>query len=54
METHPMEDPFIPQIFGGDLDDMVTAAGLLEPQAQIIDLNRLPGPKVTRCAPALH
>ena len=54
METHPMEDPFIPQIFGGDLDDMVTAAGLLEPQAQIIDLNfGCPAPKVTRvCAGA--
>ena len=54
METHEMEDPFIPQIFGGDLDDMVTAARLLEPQAQIIDLNfGCPAPKVTRvCAGA--
>ena len=54
METHDMEDPFIPQIFGGDLDDMVTAAGLLEPQASIIDLNfGCPAPKVTRvCAGA--
>ena len=54
METHAMEDPFIPQIFGGDLDDMVTAAGLLEPQADIIDLNfGCPAPKVTRvCAGA--
>ena len=49
METHAMEDPFIPQIFGGDLNDMVTAAGLLEPQAQIIDLNfGCPAPKVCR------
>ncbi|MAI09444.1 MAG: tRNA dihydrouridine synthase DusB [Euryarchaeota archaeon] len=54
METHQMEDPFIPQIFGGDLNDMVTAAGLLEPQASIIDLNfGCPAPKVTRvCAGA--
>ena len=38
METHAMEDPFIPQIFGGDVGDMVSAAGLLEEAADVIDL----------------
>lgn len=54
METHAMEDPFIPQIFGGDVGDMVSAAGLLEEAADVIDLNfGCPAPKVTKiCAGA--
>lgn len=54
MESHPDENPFIPQIFGGDVDDMVTAAILLSESADIIDLNfGCPAPKVTKiCAGA--
>ena len=54
METHPTEQPFIPQIFGGDIHDMVSAARLLEDNADVIDLNfGCPAPKVTRvCAGA--
>jgi len=54
METHPSESPFIPQIFGGDAGDMVTAAEMLAPNADIIDLNfGCPAPKVTNiCAGA--
>ena len=54
METHPSESPFIPQIFGGDPGDMATAAEMLAPNADIIDLNfGCPAPKVTNiCAGA--
>ena len=54
MESHPDEEPFIPQIFGGDVNDMVTAAILLSESADIIDLNfGCPAPKVTKiCAGA--
>jgi len=54
METHPSESPFIPQIFGGDPGDMATAAEMLAPTADIIDLNfGCPAPKVTNiCAGA--
>jgi tRNA-dihydrouridine synthase B len=54
METHASEQPFIPQIFGGDINDMVNAARLLEEAADVIDLNfGCPAPKVTRvCAGA--
>ena len=54
METHESEVPFIPQIFGGDPGDMATAAEMLAPSADIIDLNfGCPAPKVTSiCAGA--
>ena len=54
METHDTEVPFIPQIFGGDPGDMATAAEMLAPSADIIDLNfGCPAPKVTNiCAGA--
>ena len=38
METHESEVPFIPQIFGGDPGDMATAAEMLAPAADVIDL----------------
>jgi tRNA-dihydrouridine synthase B len=54
MESHETEIPFIPQIFGGDANDMATAAEMLAPTADIIDLNfGCPAPKVTKvCAGA--
>lgn len=54
MESDEREVPFIPQIFGGDLNDMATAATMLESSADIIDLNfGCPAPKVTKiCAGA--
>ena len=54
METHETEVPFIPQIFGGDPGDMATAAEMLAPSADVIDLNfGCPAPKVTNiCAGA--
>jgi len=54
MESDPRETPFIPQIFGGEMDDMVTAASMLQESADVIDLNfGCPAPKVTNiCAGA--
>ena len=54
MESHETEIPFIPQIFGGDANDMATAAEMLAPNADLIDLNfGCPAPKVTKiCAGA--
>ena len=54
METCDDENPFIPQIFGGVIDDMALAAELLEDTADLIDLNfGCPAPKVTKiCAGA--
>lgn len=54
MESHETEIPFIPQIFGGDAKDMATAAEMLAPNADLIDLNfGCPAPKVTKiCAGA--
>ncbi|MEC8519739.1 MAG: tRNA-dihydrouridine synthase family protein, partial [Candidatus Thermoplasmatota archaeon] len=54
METHETEVPFIPQIFGGDPGDRATAAEMLAPAADVIDLNfGCPAPKVTNiCAGA--
>ena len=54
MESHETEIPFIPQIFGGDAKDMATAAEMLAPSADLIDLNfGCPAPKVTKiCAGA--
>ena len=54
MESHETEIPFIPQIFGGNANDMATAAEMLSPNADIIDLNfGCPAPKVTKiCAGA--
>ncbi|MBT4065894.1 MAG: tRNA-dihydrouridine synthase family protein [Euryarchaeota archaeon] len=54
METCDAENPFIPQIFGGVIDDMALAAELLSDSADIIDLNfGCPAPKITKiCAGA--
>ena len=54
MESIPEEQPFIPQIFGGEIDDMVQAATMLQDSADVIDLNfGCPAPKVTNiCAGA--
>ena len=54
METCDDENPFIPQIFGGVIEDMALAAELLEDTADLIDLNfGCPAPKVTKiCAGA--
>ena len=49
VEPAPRENPFIPQIFGGDIDEMVTTVNLLQDRADIIDLNfGCPAPKVCR------
>lgn len=49
VESDPREKPFIPQIFGGDIDEMVTTVELLEHKADIIDINfGCPAPKVCR------
>lgn len=54
MESDPRERPFIPQIFGGIVDEMVASAAQLSETADVIDLNfGCPAPKVTRhCAGA--
>ena len=54
LESDPRERPFIPQIFGGDLDEMVHTVELLQEKSDIIDLNfGCPAPKVTNiCAGA--
>ena len=54
MESHETEIPFIPQIFGGNAHDMITAAQMLAPNCDVIDLNfGCPAPKVTKiCAGA--
>jgi len=39
LESDEREKPFIPQIFGGDLDEMVKTVELLQGSANIIDLN---------------
>ena len=54
MESHPDERPFIPQLFGGNPEDMIHAALMLDDKADIVDLNfGCPAPKVTRlCAGA--
>ena len=51
VSTHPLENPFIPQIFGGDIDEMVKATELLcdNRSVEIIDINfGCPAPKVCR------
>ncbi len=49
VESDPRESPFIPQIFGGDIDEMVATVKLLHDRADIIDLNfGCPAPKVCR------
>ena len=54
VETDPREVPFIPQIFGSDVDEMAHCTRLLQERADLIDLNfGCPAPKVTRhCAGA--
>jgi len=49
VESDSREKPFIPQIFGGDIEEMVTTVKLLQDRADIIDLNfGCPAPKVCR------
>ncbi len=54
LESDPREKPFIPQIFGSSIEDMVQSCELLQDVADVIDLNfGCPAPKVTRhCAGA--
>jgi len=54
VESDPREKPFIPQIFGGDRNEMVQTVEMLQDKADFIDLNfGCPAPKVTRiCAGA--
>lgn len=54
LESDPREKPFIPQIFGGRVEEMVQSCELLQDDADLIDLNfGCPAPKVTRhCAGA--
>ncbi|DAC52063.1 MAG TPA: tRNA-dihydrouridine synthase family protein [Candidatus Thalassarchaeaceae archaeon] len=54
LESDPRETPFIPQIFGGKVEEMVQSCELLQDVADLIDLNfGCPAPKVTRhCAGA--
>ena len=54
VETDSREVPFIPQIFGSDVDEMAHCTHLLQERADLIDLNfGCPAPKVTRhCAGA--
>ena len=49
MESHPREQPFIPQIFGGDENEMVSTVRMLQDRADVIDINfGCPAPKVCR------
>tara|TARA_B110000444_G_scaffold67334_1_gene63280 strand:+ start:13922 stop:14959 length:1038 start_codon:yes stop_codon:yes gene_type:complete len=49
VESHPRESPFIPQIFGGIIEEMVHTVKLLQDRADIIDINfGCPAPKVCR------
>ncbi|PDH24050.1 MAG: tRNA dihydrouridine synthase DusB [Marine Group II euryarchaeote MED-G36] len=49
VESDPRESPFIPQIFGGDIDEMVATVELLQDRADTIDINfGCPAPKVCR------
>ncbi|HJM45283.1 MAG TPA: tRNA-dihydrouridine synthase family protein [Candidatus Poseidoniaceae archaeon] len=51
VSSHSLENPFIPQIFGGDIDEMVKATELLcsNESVDIIDINfGCPAPKVCR------
>ena len=51
VSSHPLENPFIPQIFGGDIGEMVKATELLctNDSVDIIDINfGCPAPKVCK------
>ena len=49
MDSHPREHPFIPQIFGGDENEMVSTVRMLQDRADVIDINfGCPAPKVCR------
>lgn len=49
VESHPLEKPFIPQIFGGITEEMVKTVKLLQKKADVIDINfGCPAPKVCR------
>ncbi|MEC9457871.1 MAG: tRNA-dihydrouridine synthase family protein [Candidatus Thermoplasmatota archaeon] len=49
VETDPRESPFIPQIFGGIIEEMVQTVEMLQDRADAIDINfGCPAPKVCR------
>ena len=51
VSSHPLENPFIPQIFGGDIGEMVKATELLcsNNSVDVIDINfGCPAPKVCK------
>ena len=49
VESDPREKPFIPQIFGGIIEEMVQTVELLQDRADTIDINfGCPAPKVCR------
>ncbi len=49
LESDPREQPFVPQIFGGDKAEMIETVRQLSPDADVIDLNfGCPAPKVCR------
>ena len=49
VENDPREKPFIPQIFGGVVDEMVATVEMLQDRADTIDINfGCPAPKVCR------
>jgi len=49
VESDPREKPFIPQIFGGNIEEMVATVEMLQDRADIIDINfGCPAPKVCR------
>ncbi|MDP6870812.1 MAG: tRNA-dihydrouridine synthase family protein [Candidatus Thalassarchaeaceae archaeon] len=49
VESDPREKPFIPQIFGGDIDEMAKTVEMLQDRADVIDINfGCPAPKVCR------
>ena len=49
MESDPRESPFIPQIFGGIIEEMVQTVEMLQDRADVIDINfGCPAPKVCK------
>ena len=49
VESDPRESPFIPQIFGGIIEEMVQTVEMLQDRADVIDINfGCPAPKVCK------
>ena len=49
VESDPRESPFIPQIFGGIIEEMVQTVKMLQDRADVIDINfGCPAPKVCK------